>query len=135
MRIVPAVGSIRRMRVRTSVDLPEPESPITTKTSPGQTSKETSRTAATHPVCSRSAARLNSASDVPMMRSAFGPKIFQIPDAAMRGSPTRPLPVTRADISTRGARVHTPLDRRPTSAGYSRLPVGEEEGVRWRSRS
>ena len=29
------------------------------------------------------------------MRSAFGPKIFQIPDAAMRGSPTRPLPVTR----------------------------------------
>jgi hypothetical protein len=42
-----------------------------------------------------------------MMRSAFGPKIFQIPDAAMRGSPTRPLPVTRADISTRGARVHT----------------------------
>jgi hypothetical protein len=36
------------------------------------------------------------------MRSAFGPKIFQIPEAAISGSPARPLPVTRADISARG---------------------------------
>ena len=40
---VPAVGSISRVSSRTSVDFPEPESPITTKTSPGATSKETSR--------------------------------------------------------------------------------------------
>ena len=39
--------------------------------------------------------RRSSASGVPRMRSAFGPKIFQIPDAAMSGSPARPLPVTR----------------------------------------
>ena len=35
---------------------PLPDSPITTKTSPGATSKETSRTAATHPVFSSSSA-------------------------------------------------------------------------------
>ena len=50
----PAVGSIRRMSVRTSVDLPEPDRPITTKTSPGQTWNLTSRTAVMQPVCSRS---------------------------------------------------------------------------------
>ena len=54
---LPAVGSIRRMSVRTSVDLPEPESPMTTNTSPGQTSSETSLTATTHPVFARSSAR------------------------------------------------------------------------------
>ena len=43
--------------MRTSVDLPEPDSPITTKTSPGATSNETSRTAATQPVFSRSSCR------------------------------------------------------------------------------
>ena len=55
--IVPAVGSISRISVRTSVDLPDPERPITTNTSPGQTSNETSRTAATQPVFARSSAR------------------------------------------------------------------------------
>ena len=33
--ILPAVGSISRISVRTSVDLPEPERPMTTNTSPG----------------------------------------------------------------------------------------------------
>ena len=40
-----AVGSISRVRQRTSVDLPLPDRPMTTKTSPGRTSNETSRTA------------------------------------------------------------------------------------------
>ena len=51
---LPAVGSISLISVRTSVDLPEPERPITTKTSPGQTSNDTSRTATTQPVFARS---------------------------------------------------------------------------------
>ena len=37
--IVPAVGSISRISVRTRVDLPEPERPMTTNTSPGHTWK------------------------------------------------------------------------------------------------
>ena len=54
----PAVGSISRVRHRTSVDLPEPDRPMTTKTSPGETSKFTSRTAAVHPVRSISSRRV-----------------------------------------------------------------------------
>ena len=38
-RPAPAVGSISRVRQRTSVDLPEPDRPMTTNTSPGATSK------------------------------------------------------------------------------------------------
>ena len=51
-----------RMSVRTSVDLPEPDRPMTTKISPGHTSKETSRTAATQSCFARSSARGRSAS-------------------------------------------------------------------------
>ena len=39
---VPPVGSMSRVSSRTSVDLPDPERPMTTNTSPGATSKETS---------------------------------------------------------------------------------------------
>ena len=46
----PLVGSISRVRHRTSVDFPEPDRPITTNTSPQPTSKLTSRTATAHPV-------------------------------------------------------------------------------------
>ena len=69
---VPAVGSISRVRQRTSVDLPEPDRPITTKTSPGATSKETSLTPTTQPVFSFRSARDSSASGVPMILSALG---------------------------------------------------------------
>jgi hypothetical protein len=61
------------------VDFPEPESPMTTKTSPGATSKETSFTPTTQPVFFFISARLRSASGVPMIRSARGPKIFHNP--------------------------------------------------------
>ena len=67
--------------MRASVDLPEPESPMTTNTSPGQTWIETSRTATTQPVLARSSERESSASGVPMIRSARRPKIFQTPSA------------------------------------------------------
>ena len=40
--MLPAVGSISLISGRTRVDLSEPERPITTKTSPGQTSNDTS---------------------------------------------------------------------------------------------
>ena len=83
----PAVGSISLISVRTSVDLPEPERPITTNTSPGYTSNDTSRTAATQPVFSRNSARGRSASGVPITLSALRPKIFQTPSTLMRGGP------------------------------------------------
>ena len=89
--IWPAVGSISRMSVRTSVDLPEPERPMTTKISPGQTSKETSRTAATQPCFARSSERGRSASGVPITLSAWRPKIFQTPWARISGAPDRSL--------------------------------------------
>ncbi len=73
IRTWPAVGSCKRFNIRTSVDFPEPERPITTKTSPGLTSKDTSLTAATQPVFSKSSPRGRSASGVPTIRSAFGP--------------------------------------------------------------
>jgi hypothetical protein len=44
--ISPAVGSMSRDMQRTSVDLPEPDSPMMTKHSPSRTSSVTSRTAA-----------------------------------------------------------------------------------------
>ena len=62
MTTSPAVGSISRVRQRTSVDLPEPDRPITTKTSPGATSKDTSFTPTTQPVFSFRSARDRSAS-------------------------------------------------------------------------
>ena len=58
------------------MDLPEPERPITTNTSPGATSKDTSLTAATQPVLACSSLRDRSASGVPMILSALSPKIF-----------------------------------------------------------
>ena len=73
----PAVGSISRVRQRTRVDLPDPDSPITTKTSPGATSNDTSLTPTTQSVFSLSSARDRSASGVPMISSDPLPKIFQ----------------------------------------------------------
>ena len=87
---VPLVGSMSRVSNRTRVDLPEPDRPITTKTSPGATSKETSLTPTTLPVLVFRSARESSASGVPMILSARGPKIFQSPStdrAAVMAAP------------------------------------------------
>ncbi len=73
----PEVGSISRVRQRTSVDLPEPDRPITTNTSPGATSNDTSLTPTTQPVFSFRSARESSASGVPRTLSQLRPKIFQ----------------------------------------------------------
>jgi hypothetical protein len=81
--------------------LPEPESPITTNTSPGHTSNETSRTAATQPVLARSSLRDSSASGVPTIEPAFGPNTFHTPSARISGSPlwsTRGFPVCVASL-------------------------------------
>ena len=67
--MVPAVGSISRVSSRTRVDLPEPDRPITTNTSPGATSKETSLTPTTQSVLVFRSARESSASGVPMILS------------------------------------------------------------------
>ena len=48
----PAEGSISRLMQRIRVDLPQPESPMTTKSSPGAMSMEMSRSPTTAPVCS-----------------------------------------------------------------------------------
>src|SRR3954464_11764812 len=48
--IVPLLGSMSRLSKRTSVDLPEPDKPMITNSSPSWTSKETSWTARVAPV-------------------------------------------------------------------------------------
>ncbi len=58
---------------------------MTTKTSPGHTSIETSRTATTQPVRARSSARGRSASGEPTSLSPFGPKTFHTPSARIAG--------------------------------------------------
>src|SRR5207344_2055130 len=71
------------------VDLPEPDRPITTKTSPGWTSNDTSSTAIVPPVsrtvCS-SCSREAPAPAVATFASA-GPKTFQRPRTAIVGPP------------------------------------------------
>ena len=80
---LPAVGSMSRLRQRTSVDFPDPESPMTTKTSPGDV-ELTSRTAATQPVraSARRAEDRRRASDEP---SACGPNTFHTPATRVVG--------------------------------------------------
>ena len=67
---------------RTSVDLPEPDRPITTNTSPSGTSKLTSRTAATQPVRASSSARGRSASA--RVDDALGVRPEHLPHPAAR---------------------------------------------------
>ena len=127
IEIEPALGSISRINVRTRVDLPDPDNPITTNTSPGQTSNETSRTAATQPVLARSSARESSASGLPTTRSAFGPNTFQMPSARISGSRLRSMRAfsRRATVSALAVTVipaHRPADDdrcRPATQGQS----------------
>ena len=106
MLILPALGSIRRISVRTSVDLPEPERPMTTKTSPGWISIDTSRTATTQPVFWRSSRGGSSQSGVPMSLSPWGPNTFHTPSARTTGSP---LSVPAGGPSTVGATLPLPV--------------------------
>ena len=97
---------------------------MTTKTSPGQTWKLTSRTAVMHPVCSRSSARERSASGVPMMRSACGPKTFQT-------SVDRDQRIARAVDAPGRARATTGSSG-PPRASRSRSPRGSAHSARER---
>ena len=83
----PEVGSTSRVRQRTSVDLPEPDSPMTTKTSPGATSKLTSRTAAVQPRCSISSRRDSAQAAASLRhRRRLGPKTFHRSRTEIAGS-------------------------------------------------
>ena len=79
----PAVGSISRVRHRTRVDLPEPDRPMTTNTSPRATSKLMSRTAVTQPVCSRISGPV-SAAIAGIGRDAIGLVAEHLPQVADR---------------------------------------------------
>ena len=87
----PDVGSISRLSRRTSVDLPEPERPMTTKISPALTLRLTSLTATMFPVCSKISFRPRPCLISSAARSGFGPKIFDrfltvrisVPETAM----------------------------------------------------
>ncbi len=65
-KMVPAVGSMRRLNSRTMVDLPEPDSPMITKISPRMTEKLASKTPMTWPVFSNT-----SALEAPALTSAM----------------------------------------------------------------
>ena len=136
--ICPAVGSISRIRVRTRVDLPEPDRPMTTNTSPGQTSIETSRTATTQSVFSRSSPRGRYASGEPTRRSGCGPKTFQIPEARMTGGLVQSI---RCCVGARGVSavsvMRAPLIYHPRSRlsiqGAARSGYGTSMRVSFRT--
>src|SRR4051812_37710339 len=88
----PAVGSINRVRQRTRVDLPEPDRPITTNTSPGATSKLMSQTAARQPVVFNNSARgIDASSGVVGTRPAvLPPNTFQRLRTEMSGGASAP---------------------------------------------
>ena len=62
---------------RTSVDLPLPERPMTTKTSPGQTSKRDVAHGDRRAGLGAQLVARQSASGVPMILCSAGPKTFQ----------------------------------------------------------
>ncbi|CAM5640202.1 hypothetical protein SVIOM342S_08497 [Streptomyces violaceorubidus] len=100
MAMDPAVGSMRRVRQRTRVDLPEPDRPMTTKTSPLRTSKETSATAAVQPVRERSSAGLRAVrSGSAGTRAALGPKTFHRPSTEKTGGRSATVSVAAAAVA------------------------------------
>lgn len=103
----PAVGSISRVMQRTRVDLPEPDRPMTTNTSPLRTSKVTSRTAAVQPVRSRSSAAGSEAYSESGTRTALrcGPKTFHSPSTEKTGEP---VPGTAAPVEGAFTGSHRP---------------------------
>ena len=133
--MAPWVGSMRRSRQRTRVDLPEPERPMTTKTSPSWTSKLTSRIATTWPVRSR-ISRLSAAATHSSLRreSAWGPKIFHRPRTDIRTSffsavaTVTPLPAPEGPTPIRAARLRHALHNVEATGfcreGVDRLGMG-----------
>ena len=126
----PAVGSTSRVRQRTNVDLPEPESPITTKTSLRRTVKETSRTAATQPVRALSCGLESSVSStLSTTRCGFGPKTFHRPRMS-RTVPASPGTVAGSGVRRRVRAVRGARDGRSVVVTVRPPPQGVAEPVR-----
>ncbi len=81
-RMRPAVGSISRDMQRTSVDLPEPESPMMTKISPAAIAKRDVLHRADQPGCGELARATGRRSCAARKRSGSGPNSFQTPSQA-----------------------------------------------------
>ena len=136
-RICPAVGSISRVRQRMSVDLPEPERPMTTNTSPGATSKLTSRTAATHPVARVSSApsRAVYSRDAATSR-ARGPNTFHRLRTEITGSSARVPSATRPFVAAAGRTGDGMLTGGPADLDVAALTGSDgSTSSRWRSAS
>ena len=125
IRTVPAVGSMSRVRQRTSVDLPLPDRPMTTNTSPSATSRSTPRTAATLPVCASSSRRGRSASGASTIRSGFGPKTFHSPLTEMAPPTAGVVEVGRPAMMSRCAHLGVDLagsGEDPAQIGLAKIP-------------
>ena len=72
----PRAGLFKRLTARSSVDLPEPESPISTQISPGATASVAPATPTTWPVSARISSRVRPASRSGSTRFGFGPKMM-----------------------------------------------------------
>ena len=75
MKILPAVGSVNREMQRKSVDLPEPDRPITTNNSPFCTSNVALLTPTIQPAAWKAAASTTPA-ELRIMAAALSPKIL-----------------------------------------------------------
>src|SRR3712207_8902295 len=108
---VPALGSTSRLSNRTSVDLPEPDSPMTTNSSPRSTAKLTSWTASVAPVRRRISERPRPSSASRKASCSRAPKTLVRPETRSTGDATSadplvdlvgvgidPLPCDRADV-------------------------------------
>ncbi|UWN51209.1 hypothetical protein ASALC70_03434 [Alcanivorax sp. ALC70] len=72
----PAVTSMSRLSMRTMVDLPEPDSPMTTKISPSRMSKLASETPTVIPVFSKISSFPKPLRTISSARFGWGPKIL-----------------------------------------------------------
>src|SRR5581483_2864509 len=97
----------------------------------------TSRTAATQPCCTRSSARPSVAAGVPMMRSAFLPKIFQTFSTRIRGAASRSMTWPRDPVSATAVTGGAYCDgrRSPRSEKPDRPALGVDVDVRRGGRS
>ena len=92
---------------------------MTTNTSPGATSKETSLTATTQPVFACSSLRDSSASGVPMILSALSPKIFQSSLTDSAASPLLAVKSRFSSICVIGGLLMSKATVRRVPGGYS----------------
>src|SRR3954453_3156490 len=106
---VPALGSMSRLSSRTSVDLPDPDSPMTTNSSPRSTAKLTSCTASVAPVRRRTSSRPTPSAASWIASRSRPPKTLVRPETRSTGGVTSADPL----VDLVGVVVDPPLgDRR-----------------------